>query len=150
MFIGAGTVLSVENAEKAVAAGAQFIVAPGYDEEVVNWCIEHNVPVCPGVCTPSEVQKGIKAGLSVLKFFPAEASGGVNMLKNLGGPFPNLKFMPTGGVNLKNLQEYVSTPNVVCVGGTWMVKSNLINNDKWDEITKICQEAVALLKEFRA
>ncbi|MBK5262006.1 MAG: bifunctional 4-hydroxy-2-oxoglutarate aldolase/2-dehydro-3-deoxy-phosphogluconate aldolase [Peptostreptococcaceae bacterium] len=149
MLVGAGTVLTVENCEKAVAAGAKFIVAPGYDEEVVNWCISHKIPVCPGVCTSSDVQKGIKAGLNVMKFFPAEASGGINMLKNLGGPFPNLKFMPTGGVNLNNLQDYVSTSNVVCVGGTWMVKSNLINGEKWDEITQICKEAVLLLQGFR-
>jgi 2-dehydro-3-deoxyphosphogluconate aldolase/(4S)-4-hydroxy-2-oxoglutarate aldolase len=141
MTIGAGTVLTIENAEKALKAGASFIVSPGFDPELVSWCIDRKVPICPGVATPSEIQQGVKAGLSVLKFFPAEANGGTNMLKNLAGPFPTLMFMPTGGINLDNIQEYAKTPNVLCVGGSWMVKSDLINNEKWDEITEMCTEA---------
>jgi 2-dehydro-3-deoxyphosphogluconate aldolase/(4S)-4-hydroxy-2-oxoglutarate aldolase len=148
MMVGAGTVLSVENCEKAVAAGATFIVSPGFDEKVVTWCIDHNIPVCPGVCTPSDIQKALAFGLDVVKFFPAEASGDVNMLKNLGGPFPRLKFMPTGGVNLGNLQSYASASNVISVGGTWMVKDHLINGDKWDEITQISKDAVLALQGF--
>ena len=149
MIVGAGTVLSIENCEKAVAAGAAFIVSPGFDEKIVSWCIDHKIPVCPGVCTPSDIQKAIALGLDVVKFFPAEASGGVNMLKNLGGPFPSLKFMPTGGVNLGNLQSYASASNVISVGGTWMVKDNLINGDKWDEITQISKDAVLALQGFK-
>ncbi|MCH3907288.1 MAG: bifunctional 4-hydroxy-2-oxoglutarate aldolase/2-dehydro-3-deoxy-phosphogluconate aldolase [Sphaerochaeta sp.] len=146
MLLGAGTVLSIENAEKAVKAGASFIVAPGFDEELVSWCLEHHIPVCPGVSTPSEITKGVKMGLSVLKFFPAEANGGVDMLKNLAGPFPSLKFMPTGGINLENIASYAKAPNVLSVGGSWMVKSDLINGDKWDEITTICKEAELALQ----
>lgn len=146
MIIGAGTVLSIENAEKAVKAGASFIVSPGFDEELVDWCLKRHTPICPGVATPTDIQKGVKAGLSVLKFFPAEASGGVNMLKNLGGPFPNLKFMPTGGISLANIADYAKTPNVLCVGGSWMVKADLIDNEKWEEITTMCKEAEKALQ----
>lgn len=146
MLVGAGTVLSVENADKAVKAGAKFIVSPGFDEEVVDWCIAHNVPVSPGLCTPSEIQKGLKRGLTVMKFFPAEASGGVGMLKNFAGPFANVRFMPTGGINLSNLAEYAKCPNVISVGGTWMVKADLINNEKWDEITQMCLDAEKALQ----
>jgi len=146
MLLGAGTVLSIENAEKAVKAGASFIVAPGFDEELVSWCLGHDIPICPGVSTPSEITKGVKMGLSVLKFFPAEANGGVDMLKNLAGPFPSVKFMPTGGINLDNIADYAKTPNVLSVGGSWMVKSDLINSGKWDEISQICKEAVKALQ----
>jgi len=146
MLIGAGTVITVENARKAIEAGASFIVSPGFDEEIVSWCLNHNIPVCPGVCTPSEIQKGIKEGLSVLKFFPAEASGGVEMLKNLAGPFPSLKFMPTGGISLDNIADYAKMSNVLSVGGSWMVKADLINNEKWDEISQMCKEAELALQ----
>jgi 2-dehydro-3-deoxyphosphogluconate aldolase/(4S)-4-hydroxy-2-oxoglutarate aldolase len=146
MLLGAGTVLTVENAEKAVKAGASFIVAPGFDEEVVSWCLDHKVPVCPGVATPSEISQGVKMGLSVLKFFPAEANGGIHMLKDLSGPFPSLKFMPTGGINLSNIAEYAKASNVLSVGGSWMVKSDLINAEKWDEITALCKEAERALQ----
>lgn len=148
MFVGAGTVTSVELAKKAVAAGAKFIVSPGFSEDTVDWCLENNVPIIPGVCTPSDIEKGINRGLDVLKFFPAEASGGVNMLKNFAGPFPNLKFMPTGGINLTNLASYATTENVLATGGSWMVKSNLIENEDWSKITKMCKEAVLALQGF--
>ncbi|MCH3917607.1 MAG: bifunctional 4-hydroxy-2-oxoglutarate aldolase/2-dehydro-3-deoxy-phosphogluconate aldolase [Spirochaetia bacterium] len=148
MLVGAGTVLSVENAAKAIAAGARFIVSPGYDETLVSWCLGKGIPICPGVCTPSDIQKGIAAGLSVLKFFPAEASGGVNMLKNLGGPFPSLKFMPTGGIGLQNVTDYAKAPNVLCVGGSWMVKSDLISSGNWEEITKKSKDAELALQGF--
>lgn len=146
MLVGAGTVLSVANAEKAVKAGAKFIVSPGFDPEVVDWCIAHKVPVSPGLCTPSEIQQAIKRGLSVVKFFPAEASGGVGMLKNFAGPFGGMKFMPTGGINLSNLADYAKCPNVISVGGTWMVKSDKIEAEKWDEITQMCKDAEKALQ----
>lgn len=146
MVVGAGTVINPALAEKAVAAGAQFIVSAGLNPETVKWCNEHNVPVCPGVCTPSEIEMGLSLGLDTLKFFPAETSGGVKMLKDLGGPFPKLKFMTTGGINPSNVQDYARTPNVLTIGGSWMVKADLIEGEKWDEITRLCEEALRIVQ----
>lgn len=149
MLLGAGTVTNVEFAKKAVAAGAKFLVSPGFNPAVVDWALEHNVPIVPGVCTPSDIEAGLSRNLSTLKFFPAEASGGVDMLKNFAGPFPNLMFMPTGGINAKNLGSYASLSNVLAVGGSWMVKGDLIENENWDEITALCAEAVQALQGLR-
>lgn len=148
MIVGAGTVINVEFAKKAIAAGAKFIVSPGFNPSVVDFCIENNVPVVPGVCTPSDIEMALGRGLSVLKFFPAEASGGVSMLKALSGPFPNVKFMPTGGISEKNLADYIKLKNVFAVGGSWMVKADLIENEKWDEITSICKKAICAVHGF--
>ncbi len=148
MFVGAGTVTNVELAKKAVSAGAKFIVSPGFNEDTVNWCITNDIPIIPGVCTPSDIEKGLAKGFDVLKFFPAEASGGVNMLNNFAGPFPNLMFMPTGGINLGNLESYARTKNVLATGGSWMVKANLIENNEWDTITKMCKDAMLALQGF--
>ncbi|MGD1822222.1 MAG: bifunctional 4-hydroxy-2-oxoglutarate aldolase/2-dehydro-3-deoxy-phosphogluconate aldolase [Pleomorphochaeta sp.] len=148
MFVGAGTVTNVELAKKAVSAGAKFIVSPGFNEDTVNWCLQNDIPIIPGVCTPSDIEKGLAKGFDVLKFFPAEASGGINMLNNFAGPFPNLMFMPTGGVNLKNLQSYATTKNVLATGGSWMVKANLIENEEWDTITSMCKDAMLELQGF--
>ena len=142
MVVGAGTVINPQLAEKAVKAGAKFIVSAGLNPDTVKWCNENNVPITPGVCTPSEIEQGLSLGLDVLKFFPAEASGGVNMLKNFGGPFKQVKFMTTGGISPSNLADYAKTPNVLAIGGSWMVKPELINNCQWDEITRLCREAV--------
>ncbi len=141
MICGAGTVINPEIAKKAVAAGATFIVSAGLNPETVKWCNENNVPVVPGVCTPSEIELGLSLGLDTLKFFPAEASGGVGMLKNFAGPFPNVKFMTTGGISTANIRDYAKASNVITIGGSWMVKADLIENEKWDEITKLCEEA---------
>lgn len=146
MLIGAGTVINPELAEKAVAAGAKFIVSPGLNPATVEWCLAHDVPVVPGIATPSEIEKGLSYGLKVLKFFPSEALGGVNMLKNLAGPFPQVKFMTTGGINAGNLAEYAKAKNVLAIGGSWMVKADLIQNDQWDKITALCREAVINLQ----
>ena len=148
MIVGAGTVLNKETAERAVKAGAKFIVSPGLDEGTVRWCQENGIPVTPGVSSASEIQKGVNLGLKVLKFFPAESSGGVKMLKDLGGPFPQVKFMTTGGINTANLEEYARAKNVLAVGGSWMVKADLINEDKWDEIEALCREGVTKLQGF--
>lgn len=149
MLVGAGTVINPQLAEKAVAAGAKFIVSAGFNPETVAWCISHNIPVVPGVCTPSEIERGLAMGLNVLKFFPAEASGGVSMLKNFAGPFAQVKFMTTGGINTNNLQDYAKTSNVLAIGGSWMVNADLINNEKWDEITALCQDAVIKMQGFK-
>ena len=146
MLVGAGTVTNVEYAKQAVGAGAKFIVSPGFNPTVVDWCLENKVPVVPGVCTPSDIEQGLARGLTTLKFFPAEASGGVNMLKNFAGPFPNVMFMPTGGISLANLSSYAKQSNVLAVGGSWMVKSDLIENEDWDGITALCSDAVLALQ----
>ena len=148
MVVGAGTVLNPETAQLAVKAGASFIVSHGLDEETVRWCQKHNVPITPGVCTASEVQRAVNLGLSVLKFFPSESSGGVKMLKDLSGPFSKVRFMTTGGINPDNLPDYAKAPFVLAVGGSWMVKADLINNEKWDEIEALCKDAVMRMQGF--
>ena len=146
MLVGAGTVINAKLAEKAVNAGAKFIVSPGFNPETVEWCLAHNVPVVPGVATPSEIEKGLSYGLTVLKFFPSEASGGVAMLKDLSGPFSQVKFMTTGGINVNNLPDYAKAQNVLAIGGSWMVKADLIENENWEEITRLCKEATVKLQ----
>lgn len=148
MLVGAGTVINVELAKSAVAAGAKFIVSPGFNPDVVDWCLENKIPMIPGISAPSQVEAALSRGMTVLKLFPAEVVGGVEMLDALAGPFGQCMFMPTGGVNTENLGSYAKRKNVLAVGGTWMVKADLINNDKWDEITRICKEALVQLQGF--
>lgn len=148
MLVGAGTVLTIENAEKAIAAGAKFIVSPGFNPAVVDYCISKKIPVVPGVNNPSGVEAGLEKGLEVLKFFPAEASGGVAMLDALAGPFANVQFMPTGGIELKNLADYAKRSNVLAIGGSWMVKADLIENSDWETISRLCREAVTAIHGF--
>ena len=148
LLVGAGTITSVEAARRAIDAGAKFIVSPGYSDDVVEYCIQRNVTIYPGVNNPSEIQSAMRRGLSVLKFFPAEASGGVDMLDALSGPFPTLRFMPTGGIGMHNLASYIRKPYIVACGGSWMVKSDLINEGRWDEITRLSREAVAAVHGF--
>ncbi len=149
MLIGAGTVLSAEQANRAVSAGAKFIVSPGTNPEVVEFCLDNNIPVTPGVCTPSEVEAGLGFGLDVLKFFPAEQAGGVAFIKAISAPYRNVKFMPTGGISPSNLKDYLSCPAVLACGGSWMVKGQLIKDGNFAEITRLCQEARSLVKEIR-
>jgi len=148
MLVGAGTVINVEYAKRAKEAGAKFIVSPGFSPDVVDWCIANDMPIVPGINNPSGVEAGLAKGLQVLKFFPAEASGGISMLSALAGPFPQVKFMPTGGISMKNLADYAKCANVHAIGGSWMVKSDLIENENWQEITKLCKEAVVALHGF--
>lgn len=148
MLVGAGTVINVEFAKQAVKAGAKFIVSPGFNPAVVDWCISNNIPVVPGVNNPTGVEAGLEKGLNVLKFFPAEASGGVTMLDALAGPFGNVQFMPTGGIDLKNLNDYAKQSNVLAIGGSWMVKADLIESENWAEISKISREAVMAIQGF--
>ncbi len=149
MFVGAGTVLTIEQVDRAVAAGAQFIVSPGFDPEVVDYCIEKNIPIYPGCITPSEVSQAVKRGLKVVKFFPAEQFGGVATIKAMAAPFTGVKFMPTGGVNAKNLESYLSCDKIVACGGSWMVKGDLVKAGKFDEIKTLVQEAVQLVADIR-
>lgn len=149
MLVGAGTVLTTEQADRAVRAGAKFIVSPGFDPEIVDYCIERKIPVFPGCITPSEAAQAVKRGLKVVKFFPAEQFGGVSTIKALAAPYAMLKFMPTGGVNAKNLKEYLSCGKILCCGGSWMVKGDLIKAGEFDKICEMTKEAAALVKEIR-
>ncbi len=148
-FIGAGTVLTTEQADKAMAAGASFIVSPGLNPEVVKHCNGKGYPIIPGVCTPTEIEAAMSLGLTYLKFFPAEAAGGVKMIKAVAAPYTKVRFMPTGGIGPKNLAEYLGCKAVYACGGSWMVPADLINEGKFDEIEKLTAEAVKLLKEIR-
>lgn len=141
MLVGAGTVLTIEQAEQAVAAGAHYIVAPGFDPTIVSWCQERDVFVLPGVATATEITLALSKGVRLLKFFPAEELGGVSMLKALYGPFRDVRFVPTGGINADNLRAYLALPNVVACGGSWMAPSQLISKGQFDEITHLSQEA---------
>ncbi|MBO4770268.1 MAG: bifunctional 4-hydroxy-2-oxoglutarate aldolase/2-dehydro-3-deoxy-phosphogluconate aldolase [Clostridia bacterium] len=149
ILVGAGTVLTTEQIDKAVSAGAQFIVSPGFDPELVGYCVERDIPVYPGCTTPSEYQAAIKFGLEVLKFFPAEQSGGIAKIKAMSAPFPMVKVMPTGGISLKNLKEYISCKAVCACGGSYMVTADLIENGRFGEITDLCRRSVEIVKEAR-
>lgn len=148
-LIAAGTVLSPEQADKAMNAGASFIVSPGLNPKVVLHCKEKGYPIIPGVCTPTEIEAAMDLGLSYLKFFPAEAAGGVKMIKAMSAPYTKIKFMPTGGINAKNLAEYLSCKAVFACGGSWMVPGDKINDGKFDEIAELTREAVELIKEIK-
>ena len=126
MLVGAGTVLTIDQVNRAVKAGAKFIVSPGFDPEIVDYCLENNIPVLPGCITPSEVAQAVKRGLKVVKFFPAEQAGGIAMIKAMAAPYTMVKFMPTGGINTKNLADYLSCDKILCCGGSWMVKGDMI------------------------
>lgn len=149
MLVGAGTVLTIKQVDEAVEAGAKFIVSPGFDPEVVDYCLSKDIPIYPGTVTPSEVSQAVKRGLNVCKFFPAEQYGGVSTIKALSAPFNMVKFMPTGGVNANNLKEYLSCDKIVACGGSWMVKADLIKAHDFDKIELLTKEAVALVKEIR-
>lgn len=149
MFVGAGTVLTIDQVDRAVAAGAKFIVSPGFDPEIVDYCLEKEIPVFPGCITPSEVAQAVKRGLKVVKFFPAEQFGGVATIKAMAAPYVGLKFMPTGGVNAKNLESYLGCDKIIACGGSWMVKGDLIAAGEFDKIKTLTEEAVALVKEVR-
>ena len=149
MLIAAGTVLTAEQAGKAMAAGAKFIVSPGLNPDVVRHCKNKGYPIIPGVCTPGEVEKALSLGLKYLKFFPAEAAGGVKMIKAMAAPYTMVRFMPTGGINTANLADYLSCKAVFACGGSWMVPSDKINSGNFTEIEKMTADAVTLLKEIR-
>ncbi len=149
MFVGAGTVLTVQQAEQAIRAGAQYIVAPGFDAAVVDWCQEQGVPVLPGVATPTEINMALARGVKLLKFFPSEEIGGVRMLKALHAPFQEVQFIPTGGIKAHNLAEYLALPNVVACGGSWMATGSMISEGKFDEIARLSREARAIVGRAR-
>jgi 2-dehydro-3-deoxyphosphogluconate aldolase/(4S)-4-hydroxy-2-oxoglutarate aldolase len=149
ILVGAGTVLSVDQANLAKASGATFIVTPGFDVRVVDWCLENDMPVTPGVMTPTDINQALAKELNILKFFPAEAAGGVKTLKAIGGPYVGIKFIPTGGINRDNLAEYLSLPMVHACGGSFMVKKQLITAGNFEAITQLAREAVNIVAEAR-
>ena len=149
VIVGAGTVLSADQASKAVSAGAQFIVSPGFNQKVVDWCLQNEIPVTPGVVTPTEIDMALDRGLNILKFFPAEAMGGIATLKAISAPYGVVKFIPTGGIDLGNLADYLALPSVHCCGGSWLVKASLISAGKFDEITRLTREAMSVVRQVQ-
>ncbi|MBB3206739.1 2-dehydro-3-deoxyphosphogluconate aldolase/(4S)-4-hydroxy-2-oxoglutarate aldolase [Rhodopirellula rubra] len=144
-LVGAGTVHSADQAKQVVDAGAKFIVSPGFNPRTVQWCLDHAVPIFPGISSPTDLESAIELGINVVKFFPAEQIGGVKMLKALQGPYGEIRFIPTGGINVDNLGEYLSLPSVVACGGSWMVKPDLIRSKNFEEIQRLTRDAVQSL-----
>lgn len=148
MLVGAGTVLTTEQADRAVAAGARFIVSPGLNPRVVSHCLKLGVPVVPGCASPSDVEQALELGLEVVKFFPAEAAGGIAMIKAMSAPYTKLRFMPTGGINAGNLNDYLSFKKIIACGGSWMVTKDMIARHEFDRITALTKEAVKTMLDF--
>ena len=149
MTVGAGTVINIEQAARAVDSGAKFIVSPGLDVGVVGWAQENDIPVIPGCVTPTEIMKAISLGLSVVKFFPADVFGGIKAIKALSAPFRQVKFLPTGGVSEANLKEFIENKSVAAIGGSWVCKKDDIANHDWDKITALSANAVKIIEETR-
>ncbi|BCJ97049.1 bifunctional 4-hydroxy-2-oxoglutarate aldolase/2-dehydro-3-deoxy-phosphogluconate aldolase [Anaerocolumna chitinilytica] len=148
MLVGAGTVLTTEQVDRAVNAGAKFIVSPGLNPRIVRYCVEKGIPITPGCSNPSDVEQAIELGLEVVKFFPAEAAGGLNMIKAMAAPYHKMKFMPTGGITEKNLLSYLDFPKIIACGGSWMVSEALIENKEFDKIKEITKDAVVKMLGF--
>lgn len=148
MLIGAGTVLTTQQVDKAVNAGARFIVSPGLNPRVVSYCVDRKIPVLPGISNPSDVEAAIELGLDTVKFFPAEAAGGIKMIKAMSAPYAKMKFMPTGGITAENLTEYLDFNKIIACGGSWMVKKELVSAGKFEEIEALTREAVTKMLGF--
>ena len=149
MLVGAGTVLTTEQVDRAVAAGAKFIVSPGINPKVVEYCVKKNIPITPGTCNPSNVETALEFGLDVVKFFPAEPAGGLKYIKAIAAPYVGMKFMPTGGINAENVKDYLKYDRILCCGGSWMVKGDLIKAGDFAKIEALTREAAAIVKEIR-
>ena len=143
MLVGAGTVLTTEQVDRAVAAGAKFIVSPGLNPKIVRYCVEKGIPITPGCTNPSDIEQAIECGLEVVKFFPAEAAGGLNMIKSMAAPYTNMKFMPTGGISAKNLNSYLDFGKIIACGGSWMVKKEMDAAGDVEGMTAVTKEAVS-------
>lgn len=149
MLVGAGTIVNLEQAKRAVDAGAKFLVSPGYNQKVVEYALEAGIPVLPGCCTPTEILSAMEMGLKVVKFFPANVFGGLNTIKTYASVFPSIRFMPTGGVGIDNLLEYLAHPAVIAVGGSWMVKDSYIDEGNFGKITELTRSAVEAIASIR-
>jgi 2-dehydro-3-deoxyphosphogluconate aldolase/(4S)-4-hydroxy-2-oxoglutarate aldolase len=149
LFLGAGTVLTTEQAQRALDCGAQFLVSPGTNPTTVDYCLSKGATIFPGVCTPSEVEMNLAKGVNVLKFFPAEPAGGINFLKAICAPYGQVKFIPTGGIDAKNLGHYLALPQVLACGGSWMVKPEWFEAGEFEKVRLLASEAVALVRESR-
>ena len=148
MLVGAGTILNPEQADKAIEAGAKFIVSPGFNPKTVKHCIDRNIPIIPGTSSPSDIEAALDMGLSVVKFFPAEPAGGLKMLKAMSAPYANVRFMPTGGINEDNLGEYLAFDKIVACGGSWMVKKDMISAGEFDKIEELTRQAVNKMLDY--
>jgi len=149
MIVGAGTVLTTEQVDRAVAAGAKFIVSPGLNPRIVKYCVEKNIPICPGCTNPSDIEQALENGLNVVKFFPAEPAGGLPMIKAMAAPYVGVKFMPTGGIKPSNVKSYLEYDRIIACGGSWMVPGDLVNSGDFDKIKELTKEAVEIVKEVR-
>ena len=149
MLVGAGTVLTTEQVDRAVAAGAKFIVSPGLNPRIVKYCVEKGIVITPGCANASDMEQALENGLEVVKFFPAEPAGGLNMIKALAAPYVGLKFMPTGGISPKNVREYLAYNRIIACGGSWMVKNDLVKAGDFAAITEMAKECVQIVKESR-
>ena len=149
MLVGAGTVLTIDQVDRAVAAGAKFIVSPGINPKVVDYCVKKNIPITPGTCNPSNVETALEFGLDVVKFFPAEPAGGLKYIKAIAAPYVGMKFMPTGGINEKNVRDYLAYDRILACGGSWMVKGDLIKAGDFEKIKELTAQAVQIVKEIR-
>ncbi|MFV0254869.1 MAG: bifunctional 4-hydroxy-2-oxoglutarate aldolase/2-dehydro-3-deoxy-phosphogluconate aldolase [Erysipelotrichaceae bacterium] len=149
MLVGSGTVLTIQQVDASIEAGAEFIVSPGLNPTIVKYCQSKNIPIMPGCTNPSDVEMALSLGLTYLKFFPAEASGGLNYIRALSGPFPQIKFMPTGGINENNLQDYLKSDKILACGGTWMCKASDISNNDYQKITELSKSAVKKVHNFQ-
>jgi 2-dehydro-3-deoxyphosphogluconate aldolase / (4S)-4-hydroxy-2-oxoglutarate aldolase len=146
LLVGAGTVLKIIQVQRAIDAGAKFIVAPGFNPRTVSYCVENGYPITPGVNSPTQIEAALEYDLEVVKFFPAEASGGLAMLKAMSAPYSGVRFIPTGGISAANVSDYLAHPSILACGGSWMVKPALIKAGSFAEITKLCREAVAIAR----
>ena len=149
MLIGAGTVLTTDQVDRAVAAGAKFIVSPGLNPRIVKYCVEKGILITPGCTNPSDIEQALENGLEVVKFFPAEPAGGLKMIKAMAAPYVGVKFMPTGGINATNVREYLAYDRILACGGSWMVKGSLVDAGEFDKIEELTREAVEIVKESR-
>lgn len=149
MLIGAGTVLTIEQVDRAVKAGAKFIVSPGINPKVVEYCVNNNIPIVPGCANPTNVETALEFGLEVVKFFPAQQAGGLKYIKAIAAPYTGVKFMPTGGINAENVKEYLAYDRIIACGGSWMVKSDMITSGNYEKIKEMTAQAVQIVKDIR-
>lgn len=149
MLVGAGTVLTIQQVDDAVSAGAKFIVSPGFNPHIVSYCVEKQIPIIPGCSTPSDIEQALEYNLKVVKFFPAEAAGGLSMIKAIAAPYVGVRFMPTGGINTSNVRSYLAFDRILACGGSWMVPKDMVKEGNFEKIKELTREAVQIVRESR-